>query len=1076
MDVTVSRGFLSKYKTIASALANPSPLKITIEAGEYAEPLEIHGEVTFVGAPGAVLKGGLTLYSNARVELRSLAIAGWVSVQQNAQLTANQCSVDSTSSPALRVDQFARAITTDCKFYSTESNAVYITGTGSLTANNCHFEGASPKFPALFVDSEGDVVITGGTAACATNAVGFGGRSRARVDKLVVERVNGAGIFVNGTAAPQLTGCRVAQTANSSLYILEQATPQVFDCEGTVTVKDVAAVQVQGTANPTIRNCRFKAEGENGAALFVFNDATGTYDNLTLESSQAEAIWVSERAAPRFTNGSALGGRRGFSSYGAARPTIEGLRVVGGIDVLDQAGLKGSRVTSDGRYSSAVFVQSLGDVDLDGCTLTNEKPDEVAIAGGAQPSAAVVLRGGANPKFSRCEIRSPSTQAVTVFDRSYGRFERCTLAQSGIGIAELADPSFFDCVIDSPPDLALYAAPGALGKLERCFLRGAKSAQPIMISPGAHTRVDDLKTSAQAEATAGSAATEATSTQVHEAPAGDLEAATAELEAMVGLTRLKASIRSLAAMIDVAAQRQRAGIKGVGMPNLHSLFLGNPGTGKTTVARLLGRIFKALGILESGHVVEVDRAALVSNVIGGTAKLTMEAIERAMGGVLFIDEAYTLIRPGANGDFGPEAVDTLLKCMEDRRGKFIVIAAGYPKSMQDFLQSNPGLKGRFGQTFHFDDYSPEELLTIFNARLQDAGFVPDDDAIELAAREFKALHAKRDETFANARIIRDWIERGSIIQAERIASSGKSQHSATDLARWTRADIEPLVTATAGVRATEPLHIVMEELDQLVGLREVKGKVRELSDLMAFAKARMDSLGESVEWPTLHSVFAGNPGTGKTTVARLMGRIFKSLGVLERGHVVEVDRSGLVGRYVGETALKTRRAVDDAAGGILFIDEAYTLTNDGDGAAHNFGQEAVDTLMKLMEDRRSSFIVIAAGYTEPMRKFIASNPGLETRFTHHYEFVDYSGMELLQILEHQIAAEKFTLSPAARSAVLAKLELLVANRGANFGNGRAVRNLVDSAKRRLAQRFAATPAAHRTRDMLSVLDAADFES
>ncbi len=1070
MDVTVSRGFFSKHKTIVSALALPPPLRLILEPGEYEENLEVHGELTIVAAAGVVLKGSITLHRQARVELTSLVVEGCISLVDSARLTATGCVVRSTAWPALRTDHQAQATVTGCSFYSTAGNALFVTGASGLAASGCVFDGASKEFPAVYLDSEGDVSLQGGTVAAAQNGIGISGRSKARVDRVAVERCNGVGIFVSGTATPELTGCRIAQTGSSSLWIMESAAPTVVDFDCVITVADASTVTVAGQANPTLRQCRLRSEGEKSSALAAHSEAGGRFENLSMVSTQGDALWIGERSTARVIGGDAEGARRGAAIYAAARPTLEGLRIAGGMDVTDQAAVKATRLTVSGGVKSALWVSSLGEAEFDGCSFSNQAPT----AADQTTYAAVVLRDGASPRFSRCEFRAVNSQALNVFARSYGRFERCNFVESPIAIDDLGDPTLIDCVIDRAPDFAIYAVPGALGTFERCLVRNAGSTDPVRISEGAHTRLIDLRTAAAAEATTAPAAAAASATRVQEPLEGDLAAATAELDAMVGLPKLKASIRSLAAMIDIAAQRQRAGIKGVGMPNLHSLFLGNPGTGKTTVARLLGRIFKALGILERGHVVEVDRAGLVANTIGGTAPLTLAAVERAMGGVLFIDEAYTLIRPGANFDFGPEAVDTLLKCMEDRRGQFIVVAAGYPSPMQDFLQSNPGLRGRFGQTFQFEDYTAEELLTIFRARLAEAGFVPDPEALDLALREFKALHAKRDDSFSNARIVRDWIERGSVIQAERLAAAGAVRNSAEELARWTRADIEPLVTATVGLRATEPIDVVLAELDQLVGLTELKARIRELADLMAFAKARMDTLNETVDWPSLHSVFAGNPGTGKTTVARLMGRIFKALGMLERGHVIEVDRSGLVGRYVGETALKTRRAIDDAMGGILFIDEAYTLQNDGDGATHDFGQEAIDTLMKLMEDRRSSFIVIAAGYTDRMRGFIASNPGLETRFTHHFAFADYSAAELMEILQRQLGAEKFVLAPTAQHAVRQRFEQMIAEKRENFGNGRSVRNLLDVARRRMAQRYASTPAAQRTVEMLSTLEASDF--
>ena len=251
-------------------------------------------------------------------------------------------------------------------------------------------------------------------------------------------------------------------------------------------------------------------------------------------------------------------------------------------------------------------------------------------------------------------------------------------------------------------------------------------------------------------------------------PPRPLEELLAELDALVGLGRVKRDVRELINFLKVQKMREEQGLKLLPVSR-HLVFYGNPGTGKTTVARLLAQVYRTLGVLRRGHLVETDRAGLVAGYVGQTAPKTREVVSRALGGVLFIDEAYTLSAGGEN-DFGREAVETLLKLMEDRRDDLIVIVAGYTGKMQEFLDSNPGLRSRFNRHLHFDDYSTEELVKIFQVFCRKADFRTTADAERSLADLFALLSAGRDETFGNARTARNLFEAAISKQANRIVS------------------------------------------------------------------------------------------------------------------------------------------------------------------------------------------------------------------------------------------------------------------------------------------------------------------
>ena len=244
----------------------------------------------------------------------------------------------------------------------------------------------------------------------------------------------------------------------------------------------------------------------------------------------------------------------------------------------------------------------------------------------------------------------------------------------------------------------------------------------------------------------------------------------------------------------------------------------------------------------------------------------------------------------------------------------------------------------------------------------------------------------------------------------------------------------------------------MDDLNALIGLHSIKHDVKELYDFTRIQKLREEA-GLATVPVSKHLVFTGNPGTGKTTVARILARLYKKIGVLSTGQLVECDRSGLVAGYVGQTAVKTRKKIEEAMGGVLFIDEAYALAKTGQ--ENDFGQEAIDTILKAMEDHRDDFVVIAAGYTEPMERFIDSNPGLRSRFNKYIEFPDYTDEELLAIFDQNCRKYQYVCGDGVREAVEKELQKRRAAAGRNFANAREVRNLFEEIVTNQAGRVAA---------------------
>ena len=262
-----------------------------------------------------------------------------------------------------------------------------------------------------------------------------------------------------------------------------------------------------------------------------------------------------------------------------------------------------------------------------------------------------------------------------------------------------------------------------------------------------------------------------------------------------------------------------------------------------------------------------------------------------------------------------------------------------------------------------------------------------------------------------------------------------------------------------------------KELDDLIGLESVKKEVRSLANFVKLQKQR-EAKGLKTAKVSYHLVFYGSPGTGKTTVARIIGRIYKDLGVLKKGHTVETDRSGLVAKYLGQTALKTDTVVQQAIHGVLFIDEAYALVPE-DGNGQDYGQEAISTLLKRMEDYRDSRVVIIAGYRNEMQRFIDSNPGLQSRFNRYIDFPDYTGAELTDIFKMYMKKNQYTLAPDAENYLREQLDYAVAHKDRNFGNARFARNVFEKSIQQQANRLAGKT--NLSKEELTELTVADLQ-
>ncbi|MFT5833533.1 MAG: SpoVK/Ycf46/Vps4 family AAA+-type ATPase [Cognaticolwellia sp.] len=552
------------------------------------------------------------------------------------------------------------------------------------------------------------------------------------------------------------------------------------------------------------------------------------------------------------------------------------------------------------------------------------------------------------------------------------------------------------------------------------------------------------------------------------------EEAKQSLEDLIGLETVKTQINDIATYLQFIKIRKDKGFDEGQKINLNAVFMGNPGTGKTTVANLLGQIYWSLDLLSHGKVHEVGRADLVGEYIGQTAPKVKKAIEKARGGVLFIDEAYSLTNRGDDGkDFGKEVIEVLLTELSGGKGDLAIVCAGYPAEMSVFLNSNPGLASRLSNVIQFPDYLPDELMSI-------AGFASKKRDVLLSEEGEKHLHKKvvdlyrnRKKTFGNARLINGIIEESKQNMALRLMKDeeGIAKLTNDELSTIELKDIKKVFTKGLNRKAQIPiddalLEDALTQLHDLIGLDSVKKEVEEMAKLARYYR----EIGKDVRKAfSLHTVFKGNPGTGKTSIARLIVQIYKGLGILERGHLIEVDRKDLVAAYSGQTAIKTNKMIEEAMGGGLFIDEAYSLTNSNDP----YGKEVIETLLKQMEDKRGDFMVIVAGYPKEMDMFLEANPGLLSRFDKQFIFEDYDTPQLFEIAETLIEQEDLQLDDAAKIHIIKYIDKLVKTKHKYFGNARTIRKIVAQSVQKQHLRMAQMNVEERTEKVMNYINFED---
>ena len=724
-----------------------------------------------VEANGLVLEeiqgDAVTARDTARVTLagaRVQKVAGrGVLAAGSATVTLSGCDIGYTGGPGLEVAESGQARLVDCTLHDASAEGLRVTGSApfgagwwtSLRPERGGEATAGDEGPAGGVRLERCTV-----ARAASTGVAVGGAGQVALIDSTVDESGGAGGLVQDDARMALAGTTVRGGKQTSLAVRGRAEVRVSGGElagsagNGLFAADEARVLLDGT-----RLVRSQYSG-----VHLTGTAVAALLRCTVAETPEFGVRASDRALLRMFGGEISGAAYGGVQVdGSADAAIQGLTITAsGVGVrvdtphrpllvnceirdIRQSGLeiapgasmiaRGCRIDAVG--GTGVLVDSGATPMLHDCTLTGIEGTGVAIWEGAAPE----IRG--------LTVTGCAKNGVYAADGAHGRLIDCDIAETrypAVFIGAGADPALHRVhVHDVDEDLNL--ADGAKPTFAGCWSTGvgrvaipqsdpsARSA-PVLASPGPAGAAPPSSDAAPA-------------TPAAEKP--DLESLLAQLNDLVGLSRVKLDVNTMVNLVQVVKRRREAGLAPPPLSR-HLVFAGNPGTGKTTVARLYGQLLASLGMLTNGHLVEVDRGTLVGEYVGHTAPKTQAAFRRAMGGVLFIDEAYALAPEGNATDFGQEAISTLVKLMEDHRDEVVVIVAGYPGQMRHFIAANPGLSSRFSRTLSFDDYSSEELVEIVETQARQHQYDVDEDTRDALLRYFSA--EPRDEGFGNGRFAR----------------------------------------------------------------------------------------------------------------------------------------------------------------------------------------------------------------------------------------------------------------------------------------------------------------------------------
>ncbi|MFJ5521229.1 right-handed parallel beta-helix repeat-containing protein [Streptomyces griseoluteus] len=1048
------------YRAIADALADAvDGALIKVSAGRYAESLYIDRAVTLAAEDGegtvevACSSGSTVVLDAEAVQLTGVRLTGtdreapvvdvrrgqaaldscrisgeaWAAVLawQDGVVALRDCQVTNAQGAGIVVTSMGGSAVERTRVHDVGSSAVVVAERGRLTLRDCHLDTARGN--GVCVNGQATAVVESTRiTGSAKPALAVEQQARAELTGLEVSGSAALDAYLTSTADVTLTECVFTGSGGQSVHVGGGSAPHLRGC--TVDGARREGVRVAAGGRPRLEGCRIAA---TPVGLVVETEGHAECSGLVVEDARTAAVHASGGAVT-LDELRVDGAGAALRADGAeARLMVRGaeLAAVGGPGVELTQGAGGSlssvRVRSDGASlvvvsgsraevtSGSVFA---GDVTVsgDGSELVTSDSE----FSGSEGDGITVAEGGSVVAVG-CRVKGARGHGVNIRAASRAELGNCVVVDNGgdgVRCATGVQVQVHDCEVYGNGGTAVRR----LGAGEVSVLRVDTSGeQHGRTAPdGAGGRPDGPP-----PARAGGTGT------------GPL----AELEALVGLESVKHEVTGLINLNKLTQRRQEMGLP---MPPMsrHLVFAGPPGTGKTTVARLYGAVLAELGVLGKGHIVEVARADLVAQIIGGTAIKTTEVFNKALGGVLFIDEAYTLTNQsrGTGPDFGQEAVETLMKLMEDHRDEVVVIVAGYSAQMDQFLASNPGMASRFARTIEFPNYSADELVTIVGGLCAKHSYELTESALDALDRYFTDV--PKGETFGNGRVARQVFEEMISRQASRLAVS--ATHSPSELSRLTGPDVVT-VPGTGNSPAHGPEHVddtgaSAEQEDSApvtvpgvpasdaasaetpgAGLAKLAGMCGADTARAAMA-ARVEGIAaapaadRTAVSALANVILEGPPGSGRRALARVYGRCLTEAGLLAAGTVNEVRLSAVPTRFAAQPAHRLAAALEDAAGGLLLLhlDEAFGRRPERERSA------VLDGLARLAATPGDTVLALC-GTSEGLGRLMRENIAVAEAFAEYLRVEPYSAPQVVELTRRRLGAFGFRLADEAADVLAA---------------------------------------------------------